>query len=271
MALVVVALAVLGVVALARALLVVDAHGARVRALTIHSRFAHHDQRMLLVTPAGGGDGRPLLVFLHGRGSDGEDSNNVSAFYAALRRMGSRAPDVVMPNGADHSYWHDRADGRWDAYMMNEVIPIAISHLHANPHRIAIAGISMGGFGALAIGRRHPGRFCAVAGHSPALWQTGGETAAGAFDDADDFARNDLVALAARHPSPWGQGTKLWLDAGTGDPFDPGDKAFVAALRAAGTPIAVHRWPGVHNAQYWHRHYIDYLRFYARAFDHCAK
>lgn len=31
----------------------------------------------------------------------------------------------------------------------------------------------------------HPGRFCAVGGHSPALWFDGGETAPGAFDSAE--------------------------------------------------------------------------------------
>jgi S-formylglutathione hydrolase FrmB len=128
----------------------------------------------------------------------------------------------------------------------------------------------MGGFGSLDVARHHPGRFCAVGAHSPALWRTGGETAAGAFDDAQDFARNDLVALAARRPSPWGTKTHLWLDAGTADPFDPGDRAFVAALRGADTPVVVHRWPGGHVKPYWRAHYADYLRFYARAFARCA-
>ncbi len=127
----------------------------------------------------------------------------------------------------------------------------------------------MGGFGAFDIARHHPTRFCAVGGHSPALWRRGGETAPGAFDDAQDFARNDVISLAARRPSPWAH-AKLWLDAGTGDPFDPGDRAFVAALRGAGTSIVVHRWTGGHDASYWQAHYADYLRFYARALAACS-
>jgi hypothetical protein len=61
-ALIVLALLAFVAVALAGELLVVQTHGARVRALTFHSRFVHRDQRMLLVTPAGGGEGRPLLA-----------------------------------------------------------------------------------------------------------------------------------------------------------------------------------------------------------------
>jgi S-formylglutathione hydrolase FrmB len=49
----------------------------------------------------------------------------------------------------------------------------------------------VGGFGAYDLARLNPGRFCAVGGHSPALWRSGGETAPGAVDDAEDFARHD--------------------------------------------------------------------------------
>jgi S-formylglutathione hydrolase FrmB len=248
----------------------VNTHGATLTHFTIYSRSVGHAQRITLIAPPGGGQARPLLVLLHGRsaGDDGEDANVNDAFFAALRAQGSRAPDVVMPNGGVASYWHKRATGNWDAYVMDEVIPVALRRLHADPRRIAIGGISMGGFGALDIARHHPGRFCAVGAHSPALWRSGGETAPGAFDDAQDFARNDIVALATHHPSPWGH-AKLWLDAGTADPFDPGDRAFIAALRGAGTAITVHRWPGGHTDAYWQAHYRDYLRFYASALAHC--
>ena len=31
----------------------------------------------------------------------------------------------VFANGGDHSYYHDRADGRWGSYILDEVIPAA--------------------------------------------------------------------------------------------------------------------------------------------------
>ena len=136
---------------------------------------------------------RPLLVFLHGYGAN-QNSYLTDAMFAALARLGAQAPDVVFPYGGPDSYWHDRADGAWGSYVMREVIPRAIARLHADPLRVAIGGISMGGFGALDLARLHPGRFCAAGGHSPALWVSGGESAAGAFDDAADFARHDVIA-----------------------------------------------------------------------------
>ena len=78
-------------------------------------------------------------MFLHGRGGN-QDSELSDAFFRALRSLGRRAPDVVFPSGGDHSYWHDRTGGRWGSYVMREVIPYAIAHLRADPHRIAIGG-----------------------------------------------------------------------------------------------------------------------------------
>ena len=49
----------------------------------------------------------------------------------------------------------------------------------------------MGGYGALLLGAY--GHFCAIGGHSPALWFSGADSAAGAFDDAEDYARHDIV------------------------------------------------------------------------------
>src|SRR3954453_7337232 len=176
--------------------LAVDTRGAALRHVTIESRFAHRSLRVTLVQPAGASAGRPLLVFLHGRGDKGEDSNVNDAFFKALAAEGDRAPAVVFPNGGNHGYWHDRRGAKWARYVLDEVIPRAIEELHADPKRVAIGGISMGGFGALDLARRRSHRFCAVGAHSPALWQTGGETAPGAFDDAAALPRPDVIASA---------------------------------------------------------------------------
>src|SRR6185312_7980866 len=198
--------------------------------------------RETLVRPRGAAAGRPLLVFLHGRGM-GEDGMLSRQMFAALAAQGDRAPDIVFPDGGDHSYWHDRHGAAWGRYVLNEVIPQAIKRLGADPSRVAIGGISMGGFGAFDLARLHPRRFCAVGGHSPALWTSAGQTAPGAFDDAADFARHDVVRAARRGAY---RGMKLWLDAGSRDPFRPGDAAFARAV-----PTKLRTWPGGHDGAYW--------------------
>jgi poly(3-hydroxybutyrate) depolymerase len=237
-----------------------DTHGARILRYEIASKFADRDLAQTAIVPAGDAEGRMLLVFLHGRGDDGNESNVNEEFLAALAALGDEAPAVLFPSGGEHSYWHERSDGDWAAYVLREAIPEAVRRLHADPRRIAIGGISMGGWGAFAIARAGPGRFCAVGGHSAATWLAGGETAPGAFDDAQDFGRHDLVAIArAQGRAPW-RGARLWLDGGTEDPFRAADQALADAL---GIPMRV--WPGGHDGDYWQAHYDDYLRFYARA------
>jgi enterochelin esterase-like enzyme len=190
-------------------------------------------------------------VFLHGRGDNGEDSNVNDAFFKALAAQGARAPAVVFPDGGNHG-------------VLDEVIPRAISELHADPNRVAIGGISMGGFGALDLARFHPHRFCAVGAHSPALWQTAGETARGASDDAHDFAHHDVIGAARRHRNLFA-GTPVWLDAGSADPFQPGDRALDRARRS----VRLRTYPGAHEGAYWRAHNGAYLRFYAAALASC--
>ncbi len=244
-----------------------DQHGATVTHFQIASKLVGRSLEEVVVVPKGGGAGRPLLVLLHGRSSS-PGSYLTKYWFDALARLGSRAPDLLLVNGGDHSYYHDRADGRWGSYVMQEAIPAALRRTGADRRRIAIGGISMGGFGALLLGLQSPGRFCAVGGHSPAMWRTGGETPAGAFDDAADFERNDVIALAASRSRPLGD-TRVWIDVGNQDPFVSADSELARILRRHGQKITFHIWPGSHSGSYWNQHVDRYLHFYATALAGC--
>jgi len=192
---------------------------------------------------------RLLLVLLHGKG--GSPSQFLSQpFFDTLAKLGARAPEVLLLDGGDDSYWHNRADGAWGSMVLREAIPAGISRTHAG--RVAIGGISMGGYGALLLGSRNRGRFCAVGAQSPALWLSAGQTAPGAFDDATDYARNDLFKL--RPPLP------LWIDLGSSDPFRTATLAY--ARRAH---VHAHLRPGGHDSALWDAFMPQFLRFFAGA------
>ena len=231
--------------------------GARV----VHFRLDGLEET--LVEPAGGGRGRPLLVFLHGRGSP-PDSNLTQPLFDTLRALGPRAPDVLLANGGDHGYFHDRKDRRWATEILRAAIPGALKRAHADGHRIAIGGISMGGFGALELARLAPHEFCAVGAHSAALWFHAGDTAPGAFDDASDFARHDLIRFASeRHIYR----TPVWIDVGRDDPFASADEALARDLRAHGTRVTFHLHGGGHGG--WRARMPQYLRWYAARLAAC--
>jgi enterochelin esterase-like enzyme len=150
--------------------------------------------------------------------------------------------------------------------VLAEAIPDAIRRFHTRPDRIAIGGISMGGYGALHIASLRPSEFCAVGGHSPALWTSGAASAPGAFDNAADFARNDVFAAtrAGRFAT-----LPVWIDGGNHDPFRDADAAFAHLLRARRVNVTYHVWPGAHDESYWHAHMTAYLRFYAQKLATC--
>ena len=224
-----------------------DERGASVEEITIESEAVGRSLPVTVVTPEDAAEDPPLLVFLHGRDGN-EDSGLVDEMFAALDDLGDRAPVIAFPYGGEASYWHDRTDGAWGKYVLDEVIPQAAEAAGADPERVAVGGISMGGYGAYSLAAEAPGASAPVGGHSPAIWQTAGETAAGAFDDAEDFAEHDVVAAVARQPEAFTQ-QPLWLDAGEDDPFVPGDDALIAALETAGADLTAGREPGGHDSR----------------------
>ncbi|HEX3239766.1 MAG TPA: alpha/beta hydrolase-fold protein [Solirubrobacterales bacterium] len=248
----------------------VDHQGARLSQLTIESRAVGEDLGVSVIEPGGPEPERrrPLLVFLHGRGGSDASGTNNEAIYSGLARLGRRAPVIAFPDGGDHSYWHNRRDGRWGTYVMREVIPTVTREFGTDPRRVAIGGISMGGFGAYDLALLHPRRFCAVGGHSAALWFDGGETAPGAFDDAADFDRNDVVGAVRANPDAFGE-MRIWNDYGSEDPFRGYNEGFVDYLEAGDADLSAHSWPGGHEGSYWNAHLPTYLRFYANSLAHC--
>ena len=213
----------------------------------LETAFADEPLEQVLVVPD-----RPsklLLVLLHGRSST---PDTVLSYFEDTPFA------ILAPSGGDHSYYHDRDDGAWGSYILRVAIPEAVRRTGAT--RVAIGGISMGGFGALDLARIAPGRFCAVGAHSPALWLSGGETPAGAFDDAEDFEQHDVLEHAA-NGGRFGSG-RVWLDVGEDDPFHA---ATVELGRRLGRRAELHVWPGGHDGDYWRAHGRQYGRFYERA------
>ena len=239
-------------------------NGASLVPFTLHSRATKRDLHEILVLPHAG-QAAFLLVLLHGRGAS-PSSWLSQPFFDELHALGSRAPAVLLLDGGDHSYWHDRRDGRWGTMVLREAIPAGLARTKAG--RVALGGISMGGFGAYDLALLHPGRFCAVGGHSPALWFEGGETAPGAFDSAEDFNRNNVVGTVEGDPEAFGN-IPIWNDYGSDDPFKFYDEGFVDALDRGNADLSTHSWPGGHNSGYWDSHWHAYLRFYADALAHC--
>ena len=241
-------------------------YGYRLITFTAGEGLMHQALPQEAAVPESGGAGRPVLVMLHGRGSSYRSPMS-NQLFAALQQLGTKAPDVISLNGDDASYFHDRSSGAWGSYIVKEAIPAGLRVTRADPHRIAIGGVSMGGFGAFDIARLWPDRWCAVGANSPAIFYPG-HAAEGSFDDAEDFARHDLLAAARRDPNLY-RGEPAWIDTGTTDFFRQADTQFAHELELGDSRVSFHVWPGGHAGQHWDGHFPDWIRFFADALARC--
>jgi dienelactone hydrolase len=204
------------------------------------------------------GDALPVVISLHGR------SNDHRTAFSGLHLDDARdqaAEDGATPfavasvDGGDHSYWHHRADGTDpEAMLRDEFLPL-LEKRKLDVSRLGLHGWSMGGYGAMLLVRsaRNWLSPVGVAVSSPAFFASAGATPAGAFDDAEDFRRNDVFAHAA-----WLKDVPLRIDCGEQDPFYPAVQDFRRRMRP--TPSGG-SGRGGHNRDYWRKVAPAQLRF----------
>ncbi len=221
-----------------------------VRTGMLRSRSVSEPVGYAIARPPGAPGSLPVVVCLPGRGGTGNgfiiESLRFHDIASQLRSTGSIPALAIAAVDGGESYWHRRSSGEDRARMLlREFLPLlANAGLGTDGRPVALAGWSMGGYGALLAASRNPTAFRAVAVASPALWTSPGETAEGAFDSAEDYRAHDVFASAASLRLP------LRVDCGTGDPFIDATRAFVARLPS---PPAGELTPGCHDTGYWRR------------------
>jgi S-formylglutathione hydrolase FrmB len=196
--------------------------------------------------PGAAKSGLPVLVSLHGRGADHRTTFRELAmqnYLAAYVNDGGTPFAIASVDGGDHSYWHPRKYGDAAAMVMDEFLPMLAEH-GLRTTRIVLYGWSMGGYGAMYLASRlGPGRVAACVAESPAIWHKAGQSAPGAFDDADDFNAHSLwTRIGALEQVP------LKIDCGSSDGFAPVTRDLRAALSP--TPAGGIA-PGGHDYDFW--------------------
>ena len=145
----------------------------------------------------------PVLYLLHGANSDDTSWTR----FGDAERITARAPMiVVMPDGGADGWYTDWYAGdrtvppRWETYHVGELVPWidATYRTVAAKRGRAIAGLSMGGYGALSYAARHPDTFAAAASFSGAL-EIGSEDAWGVRSGNEARWRAHLpISIASR-------------------------------------------------------------------------
>ena len=139
---------------------------------------------------------------------------------------------MVSVDGGD-GYWNPHPGDDPMSMVIDELIPLCQRKgLGAAPNQIGLMGISMGGYGALALAERRPDLFSALATVSPAVWTSYAQARAanaGAFASATSFGANNVISHAARL-----KGMPVRIASGVDDPFHPGVEMLASVLGSRG-------------------------------------
>jgi S-formylglutathione hydrolase FrmB len=113
----------------------------------------------------------PVLYLLHGADYNENTwltQSDVQQFTAAF--TGADAAIVVMPDGGPQGFYTDwyQGDEQWETYHLRRLVPYIAEQFRVRRGGAnrAVAGFSMGGFGALHYAARHPGMFAAAGSFS---------------------------------------------------------------------------------------------------------
>jgi len=222
----------------------------------------------------------PVLYLLHGL--TGHYNNWVEktrlADYARSYEL-----IIVTPEGNDGWYTASATvpTDKYESYIVQELIPDVQHRYRTIETRSgrAIAGLSMGGYGALKFGVKKPEMFAFAGSMSGALgaasWTQGDlrgfefiwRTLAAVFgpENSPTRATNDLKKLlrelkAENIPAlPY-----MYLDCGTEDPLLQSNRDLADILLASKIPHEYRQLPGTHAWPYWDAQVQEVLRIAAR-------
>jgi enterochelin esterase-like enzyme len=201
----------------------------------------------------------PVVVALHGNGGTGASAAAGLALDRYLtdvvRTRGVPPFAIVAVDGGPDTYWHRRQSGEDPLGMITDELLPRLHAQGASTDRFGVIGWSMGGYGALLLAETVGApRMAAAVASSPALfpsYDNARRTNHRAFDDAADFARNDVFARLSRL-----HGVPTRVDCGTSDPFAPMVRRLRARLKPAGLMSG-----GCHDGAFWRPHLPDQLAF----------
>jgi enterochelin esterase-like enzyme len=211
----------------------------------------------------------PLVVLLHGvYGSHWAWALKGAAHRTAARLIasGSIPPMVLaMPSdglSGDGTAYLDTPQADYESWILDDV-PAAAAEVESRVDPAApflLAGLSMGGFGTLRLGGRHPERFLGLSAHSAVV----------SLDDLSPFLGSApqwpvgvedpdaAVLLSGRSDGL----PPLRFDCGLEDPLLEANRALHQRLEKAGVPHRYEEFEGGHTWPYWERHLADTLRFF---------
>ncbi|MCW1925005.1 prolyl oligopeptidase family serine peptidase [Luteolibacter arcticus] len=103
----------------------------------------------------------PLIIFLHGAGQKGTDTEKLKRNGPISRVLqGKKFPFVILaPQCPENGYWSKPEQ----VGQLNEILDTTLKEYHIDETRVYLTGLSMGAHGVWNFAAAHPERFAAIA------------------------------------------------------------------------------------------------------------
>lgn len=210
----------------------------------------------------------PVLYLLHGYSGDHTNWTKLTK----LATYAGRFPLIIVMPDAENSWYVNSStveQDRFEDYIVHDLQRFIEQRYPTDTMKQGIAGLSMGGYGAIMLAMKHPTRFQFAGSLSGALSYPGAmadtlrtpgrnllPSLRRAFGERDvDFQnRHDVMLLAQKTVGdslPY-----FYFVIGTNDGFRdflPAHRVLTDMLRSHGVRYEYHETPGGHNWQYWDR------------------
>jgi enterochelin esterase-like enzyme len=233
---------------------------------TFHSARRRREVGFAIAYPPGGGPGAPgakppVCLALHGYGSDAAGAlaaGGYPDFMAGAVRAGA-TPFALAAVDGGNGYWHPHPADDPLGMIFDELPPL-LDARGLDVSRMAVAGWSMGGYGALLCGLTRPRMFRAVVATSPAIFHSYRDAERvnpGAFDSAREWTAYDVTARAAELT-----GLPVHIAIGAADPFAPAVRTLRGRLA---DPSMVLIATGCHDGAFWNWAAPDQVRLIGTA------
>ena len=141
---------------------------ANIDTINFYSKLLKRNAKFLLITPDSYNSEKdlPVLYLLH---AYGVGHLNIHANFPYLEEYADKNEIIlVCPNALRKSWYINSEKDKghaYEDYFINELLPF-ISSNYSNTDKLGIAGISMGGYGALRFASIHPNYFIYACGIS---------------------------------------------------------------------------------------------------------
>ena len=201
----------------------------------------------------------PVLYLLHGLSDDATTWTRRTSLERYVAPLGLA---VVMPQVHRSFYADEVYGGRYWTFLSQELPELVQSFFQVSARRedTFVAGLSMGGYGALTWALRQPERFAAAASLSGASDLEAIRHLKPRPEDPRMFERvfGDRPLVGTPDDAGWlvqqadaGTLPALRISCGTEDELYGANLALVETCRAAGVPVETSFTPGEHDWEFW--------------------